>query len=47
MDMTQLLEIQIRKGECINMYPIHEYWLDIGQIEEYERALIDAAEYSI
>jgi len=20
------------------MFPIHEYWLDIGRIEEYEKA---------
>ena len=26
------------------MFPIHEYWLDIGRIEEYERAQIEGAD---
>ena len=38
LDMPCLLEKQIADGEQINMFPIHEYWLDIGQMEEFERA---------
>jgi NDP-sugar pyrophosphorylase family protein len=37
-DMPNLLERQIKQGEKINAFPIHEYWLDIGRIEEYEQA---------
>jgi NDP-sugar pyrophosphorylase family protein len=36
--MPNLLERQIKQGEKINAFPIHEYWLDIGRIEEYEQA---------
>jgi dTDP-glucose pyrophosphorylase/predicted transcriptional regulator len=38
LDMPNLLEQKIECGEKINMFPIHEYWLDIGQIEEFEHA---------
>lgn len=38
LDMPQLLEQQIEKGSQVNMFPVHEYWLDIGRIEEFERA---------
>ncbi len=38
LDMPQLLQQQIENGENVNMFPIHEYWLDIGREEEYVRA---------
>ncbi len=38
LDMPFFLEEQIDNGSTVNMFPIHEYWLDIGQIDEYERA---------
>jgi NDP-sugar pyrophosphorylase family protein len=38
LDMPNLFEAQIEKGEKISVFPIHEYWLDIGRMEEYERA---------
>jgi dTDP-glucose pyrophosphorylase/predicted transcriptional regulator len=37
LDMTTLLENQIKKEKQVNMFPLHEYWLDIGHIEEYNR----------
>ena len=37
-DMPNLLENQIGQGEKISVFPIYEYWLDVGQIEEYEKA---------
>lgn len=37
-DMPNLLQSRIDKGEQVNMFPVHEYWLDIGRIEEYNRA---------
>jgi NDP-sugar pyrophosphorylase family protein len=36
--MPNLLENQIGQGEKISVFPIYEYWLDIGQIEEYKKA---------
>ena len=41
-DMPDLLRLAMRKGGKVNMFPIHESWLDIGQMEEYQRAQIDA-----
>ena len=38
LDMPYLLKQQISNGENVNIFPIHEYWLDIGQMDEYERA---------
>ena len=37
LDMTDLLESQLAAGK-INAFPVHEYWLDIGQINEYNKA---------
>ena len=37
-DMPNLLEKQIKEGKSVSIFPIHEYWLDIGQIKEYESA---------
>jgi NDP-sugar pyrophosphorylase family protein len=36
--MPNFFETKIEKGEKISVFPIHEYWLDIGRIEEYEKA---------
>jgi len=38
LDMPQMLETKINSGGQVNMFPLHEYWLDIGQIEQYEKA---------
>jgi len=38
LDMPNLLENKIDKGEKISVFPIYEYWLDIGQMEEYKKA---------
>ena len=37
-DMPDLLRRIINDGQTVNMFPVHEYWLDIGRMEEYERA---------
>jgi len=41
-DMTDLIDLLIARGDRVVSFPIHEYWLDIGQIEDYERAQEDA-----
>ena len=38
LDMPNLLESQIKQGERVSIFPIHEYWMDIGRMEEYEKA---------
>lgn len=40
-DMPTLLEQQIAKNKDVNMFPIHEYWLDIGRMEDFQRAQSD------
>lgn len=40
-DMPTLLEQQIEDNKIVNKYPIHEYWLDIGQMQDFERAQTD------
>ena len=37
-DMPTLFETVIGKGEKSISFPIREYWLDIGRLEEFERA---------
>ena len=37
LDMPDFLEKELGK-EHIKAFPIHEYWLDIGRMEEYEKA---------
>lgn len=40
-DMPTLLEKEIADGNLVHKYPLHDYWLDIGQMHDYERAQID------
>ncbi|MDB4173102.1 nucleotidyltransferase family protein [bacterium] len=40
-DMTQLFERIIAAGHKTSAYPVHEYWLDIGQMGDYEQANAD------
>lgn len=37
-DMPTLLEQRIQQGEIVRMLPIHEYWLDIGRMDDFKRA---------
>jgi len=41
LDMPNLLRTIIESSGKVNIFPIHEYWLDIGQIEQYEKAQFD------
>jgi dTDP-glucose pyrophosphorylase len=38
LNMPNLLETQVKEGEVVNVFPIHEYWLDIGRMDEYKKA---------
>jgi dTDP-glucose pyrophosphorylase len=40
-DMPTLLEQHMVERDNILMFPIHEYWLDIGRAQDFERAQID------
>lgn len=37
-DMPTLLEREIGAGRDVNMFPLHEYWLDIGRMDDFQRA---------
>jgi len=45
-DMTDLINKQIQDSRPINVFPIHEYWIDIGLMEEYKRANSEAQNIS-
>ncbi len=40
-DMTDLISKLIAEGRRVVSFPVREYWLDIGQVEDYEKALDD------
>lgn len=42
-DMPDLLQHHIDKGNTVNMFPIHEYWLDIGRMDDFKKAQEDAS----
>jgi dTDP-glucose pyrophosphorylase len=42
LDMTQLLEKRMEGSGKVNTFPMHEYWLDIGQIEQFNQAQQDS-----
>ena len=42
MDMTDLIQRLLDNGRKVVSFPIIEYWLDIGQPADYERAQNDA-----
>lgn len=42
-DMTDLIEDLITAGKRVVSFPIIEYWMDIGQLSDYEKAQEDIA----
>lgn len=38
LDMTDVIQKLIDEGDTVAAFPIVEYWLDIGRMEDYERA---------
>ncbi|ADZ92560.1 nucleotidyltransferase family protein [Marinomonas mediterranea] len=41
LDMPELLERNMNANKDVLMFPIHEYWLDIGRMEDFNRAQSD------
>jgi dTDP-glucose pyrophosphorylase len=37
-DMPSLLEKQIDQDKKVTMFPVHEYWLDIGKMDDFKKA---------
>lgn len=40
-DMPTLISAQIEQGDKVSVFPIHEYWRDIGKWNDYNQAQID------
>jgi dTDP-glucose pyrophosphorylase len=43
-DMPELINRLLEAGRRVISFPVREYWLDIGKIEDYQRALADLDE---
>ncbi|MEL0613784.1 nucleotidyltransferase family protein [Marinomonas arenicola] len=41
LDIPTLLEQHMLEREKVLMFPIHEYWLDIGRMDDFKRAQVD------
>ncbi|WMJ83319.1 nucleotidyltransferase family protein [Oscillospiraceae bacterium LTW-04] len=41
LDMNQLLEIMLKNNEKVCAFPIREYWIDIGQMRDFNQAVLD------
>jgi NDP-sugar pyrophosphorylase family protein len=41
LDMTELIQALLAESQRVASFPIHEYWLDIGQHQDYLRAQED------
>ena len=41
LEMPQLIERLVADGRRVVGFPLREYWLDIGKLDDYERALLD------
>ena len=39
--MPDLLESTLAEGEKVSNFEISNYWIDIGQIHDYEKAQLD------
>jgi dTDP-glucose pyrophosphorylase/CBS domain-containing protein len=42
LNMTDLIDLLVASGDSVVSFPVREYWLDIGQHADYERAQRDA-----
>jgi len=40
-DMTQLFELILAQNKITAAFPIHEYWLDVGRLDDFHRANVD------
>ena len=44
-DMTDLIDTLLEEDQVVGSFPIHEYWLDIGEKDDYEKANGDYHEH--
>ena len=43
-DITDLFHTLVQKGHSTSVFPIREYWRDIGQLDDFEQANLDKPE---
>lgn len=41
LDMPNLLNTLIKEKKVVSSYPVHEYWLDIGRLDDFSKAQIE------
>ena len=41
LDMTELLDERVQGKETVSVFPVHEYWMDIGRMNDFEAAQVD------
>ncbi len=44
-DLPTHLDLCMKRGQVVNMFPLHEYWLDIGKHEDFSQAQIDVLSF--
>jgi NDP-sugar pyrophosphorylase family protein len=42
-DIPDLIELLIKEQRTVVCFPIREYWLDIGKVDQYDQAKVDIA----
>lgn len=45
-DMPTLLNLGMKMTDSVMMYPVNEYWLDIGRPDDFEKAQVDVEQVS-
>jgi dTDP-glucose pyrophosphorylase len=40
-DMTSLFQMLVESGQRVSAFPIREYWLDVGRLDDLERARLE------
>lgn len=45
-DMPDLISTRLKAGRKVSMFPIHEYWLDIGRMSDFHQAQSDILRFS-
>lgn len=45
-DMPDLISGRLKDGHRVSMFPIHEYWLDIGRMSDFHQAQSDILRFS-
>jgi len=44
-DMPDLIDQQFKSNRNVSMFPIHEYWLDIGKLDDFKQAQADILKF--